>query len=101
MPTQPQDHKPKKGAPFKFKANGKSYTLPLVTKAAAKMSGGDYEDALLDANGSAVGMQMYLVKCLRGSGASPEALAALRAMPQPEYMDVLVEWGEYGDGDGA
>ena len=99
MPTQPQDHKPSKGEPFKFTGrDGKTYSIPLASKARKKLDGGAIEDALVAGE---LGMLGYLVKCLRASGISDKAHAALRALPQAEYMDVLEAWGDHGDGDGA
>ena len=99
MPMQPTDHKPKKGAPFKFTASdGKSYTLPLASKGRAKLSGQDLRDATM---GGTIEQMGYLFKALEAAEPKPDALAALYAMPQSEVMDVLSAWGEYGDGDGA
>ena len=98
MPAQPQDHKPKKGAPFKFTADGKSYTLPLASKGRAKLTGRDLRDASVDGE---IGQLGYLFKALEAAEPKPDALDALYAMPQDEMMDVLQAWGEHGDGDGA
>ena len=98
MPAQPQDHKPKKGAPFKFTAGGKSYTLPLASKGRAKLTGRDLRDATMGDEGAQLG---YLFKALEAAEPKPEALDALYAMPQDDMMDVLQAWGEHGDGDGA
>jgi hypothetical protein len=99
MPTEPQDHKPAKGQPFKFTdAKGKKHTLPSADKGRAKLSGRDLRDATV--NGE-IGQMAYLFKTLEASGPKPEALDALYAMPQAEMMDVLDAWGEHGDGDGA
>ena len=100
MPATPQDHKPKKATAFKFTgSDGKRYTLPLVTTASEHLTGGEYEDAVMDEGG--LGWNRYLVLCVRASGASTEALDALRALPQPRYFAILGEWAEFGDGDGA
>ena len=98
MPAQPQDHKPKKGAPFKFTAEGKSYTLPLASKGRAKLTGQDLRDASV--NGE-IGQLAYLFKTLEAAEPKPDALAALYAMTQDDMLEVLSEWGEHGDGDGA
>lgn len=98
MPKQPQDHKPAKGAPFTFDSNGKTHTLPPVNVGRARLSGRDLRDAAL---GGEVGQLAFMIKALEASGASPKALDALYDMPQAEMLDVLSQWGEYGDGDGA
>ena len=98
MPTQPQDRRPKKGAPFKFTAGGKSYTLPLASKGRAKLTGKDLRDASV---GGEIGQLGYLFKALEAAEPKQDALDALYAMPQSDVMDVLSEWGEHGDGDGA
>ena len=98
MPAQPQDHKPKKGAPFKFTAGGKSYTLPLASAGRAKLSGRDLRSATLGDPSEKIG---YLFKALEAAEPKPDALEALYAMPQDAMMDVLQAWGEHGDGDGA
>lgn len=96
MPKQPQDRKPPKGAPFVFHDGaGKKFTLPPVGK--ATLSGADLMDATL---GGEIGQVSYMFKKLQAAG-SPEAIAALRAMPEDEMMEVIKAWGEHGDGDGA
>lgn len=99
MPTQPEDRKPAKGEPFRFTdSTGVARTLPPASEAQQKLGGGDLEDAIL---GGEVGMAGLLIKALRVSGADAETLAALRAMPQGDYLATLRAWGEHGDGDGA
>ena len=99
MPAQPQDHKPKKGAPFKFTdGDGKPRTLPPASKGRAKLTGRDLRDATMGDEGAQLG---YLFKALEAAEPKPDALDALYAMPQDEMMDVLQAWGEHGDGDGA
>lgn len=95
---QPADHKAPKGTPFTFKANGKSYAIPSADEARQKLDGGALEDAVLAGE---IGMLAFLVKAVRASGATDEALAALRSLPQDKYLTTLQQWGEYGDGDGA
>lgn len=98
MPKQPQDHK-RKIKPFTFTgADGEKYTLPPISDARDKISGADYEDAVLAGE---IGMLAFMVRMLRTSGAGPEALEQLRALPQGEYMDIVQAWQQYGDGDGA
>src|SRR5690349_16144664 len=99
MPAQPTDHKPKKGAPFKFKdKDGKSHTLPLASEGRAKLTGKDLRDASV---GGEIGQLGYLFKALEAAEPKQDALDALYAMPQDEMLDVLSAWGEHGDGDGA
>ncbi len=99
MPTTPQDHKTKKTVGYKFTdRDGKSHVIPPITKARESLDGGAFEDAVLAGE---IGMLGYMVKCLRLCGATPETLAALRKLPQDEYIETLKAWGDYGDGDGA
>lgn len=98
MPVQPQDHKPKKAAPFRFTDSaGKSHPLPLASSGRAKMSGRDLRDAALDEGGQLV----YLFKVLEASEPAKAALDALYDMAQADMLDVIKAWGEHGDGDGA
>lgn len=95
---QPQDRKPKVQK-FTFDdAEGKSHTLPLATKGIEKLSGRDLRDAAL---GGEAGQVTYLFKLLEAAEPTKTALDALYDMPQAEMMDVLQQWGEHGDGDGA
>ena len=99
MPNQPADHKPKKGAPFRFTDGaGKSHTLPLASKGRAKLTGKDLRDATM---GEELGQLGYLFKALEASEPKPETLEALYAMPQDDMLEVLAAWGDHGDGDGA
>ena len=98
MPTTPQDHKQKKGAPFRFTANGKSYTLPSAAKGRERLTGQDLRDASL--NGE-IGQLGYLFKALEAAEPKPDALEALYSMPQDDMLGVLAAWGDHGDGDGA
>ena len=94
-----QDHKPPKGAPFKFTgADGKKHTLPPASVGASKMTGRDLRDASI---GGEAGQMAYLFKVLEASEPSKTALDAIYDMPQTDMMDVLTAWGEHGDGDGA
>lgn len=98
-PKQPEDHKPaKSAAPFKFKAGGKSYSLPAVAQGQKHLSGRDLRDATL---GGDIGQLGYMFKTLEASGATDAAIAAIYDMPQDEALEVLQAWGEHGDGDGA
>lgn len=100
MPKQPQDHKPKakRPAPFEFDADGETYELPLASEGRAKLTGRDFRDAAM---GGEIGQLEYLFKALEASAPKEDALDALYAMPQPDMMEVLERWGDYGDGDGA
>lgn len=98
MTVTPQDHKPAKGSPFKFKVGSKSYTLPSADKGRATLSGRDLRDAML---GGEIGQMAYLFKALEASGVAKAALDALYDLPGDEMLKVLNDWAEYGDGDGA
>lgn len=99
MPTQPQDRKTAKGAPYTFTdAEGKKHTLPPASKGRHKLTGREFRDATL---GGELGMTGYMFKLLEAAEPKETALDALYGMPQTEMMDVLQAWGEHGDGDGA
>lgn len=98
MTTTPQDHRPPKPKPFSFKANGKTHKLPFVSEGKALMTGRDLRDATL---GGDVGQLAYLIRVLEAADPSEDALDALYALPEAEMVDVLGDWAEYGDGDGA
>lgn len=101
MPTQPEDRKPKtkKRPAFTFTGkDGETYTLPPATEARERLDGGAFEDAVIAGE---LGMLAYMVKCLQASGASDEARKALRALPQSAYLEVVNDWANFGDGDGA
>lgn len=94
---QPQDRKPAKGARFTFHSDGKKYTLPLVSEAVAKLSGGDLMDSAL---GGDLGRIEYMFKALSAADA-PEATGVLRAMSPADMLEIINAWGEFGDGEGA
>lgn len=96
--TQPQDRKPAAGTPFKFKVGAKSHALPSADKARAKLSGRDVRDAAM---GGEIGQMAFLFKAVEASGATPVALNALYDLPGDEAVQILSDWAEYGDGDGA
>lgn len=99
MPAQPQDHKPAKGEPFRFTdAAGKGHALPSAAKGRATLSGRDLRDAAM---GGQIGQMAYLIKALEAAKPSAKALDALYALPQQDMVDILTEWAEHGDGDGA
>lgn len=99
MPAQPQDRKPAKGQPFRFTdKDGKSHTLPLASRGRARLTGRDIRDASL---GGEIGQLGYLFKVLEAAEPNKAALDALYAMPQDDMLEVLQQWGEHGDGDGA
>lgn len=99
MPTQPKDHKPAAGEPFRFSdSKGKSHDLPLASIGRSAMSGRDLRDAAI---GGEAGQLAYLFKVLEAAGPADEALNALYDMPQSDMLEVLNAWGEHGDGDGA
>lgn len=95
---EPQDRKPKTEA-FTFTGiDGKDHTLPLASKGAEKMSGGDFMDAAM---GGEIGQIKYLFQVLTAAGPSEKALEALRSLSQNAMIEVLEAWGNFGDGDGA
>lgn len=89
----PQDHQ--SADEFVFHVNGKRHTLPLVTD--VELEGAELMDSML---GGEAGQLSYLFRKLRGAN-SPKAVAALRGLPESEMLQVLKDWGEHGDGDGA
>ena len=99
MPAQPQDHKPAKGKPFRFTdASGKSHTLPSAAKGRDALTGRDLREAAL---GGEIGQFGYLIKALEAAGPTQRALGALYDLPQQDMIDILGEWADHGDGDGA
>lgn len=95
---QPEDHK-KKPAKFSFTdKSGKTHTLPPASVGISRMSGRDFRDAAL---GGEAGQAVYLFKLLEAAEPAKAALDALYDMPQTKMMDVLQDWGQHGDGDGA
>lgn len=99
MPTQPQDHKPAKGEPFKFTdLNGKSRELPPVSAGRSKTTGRDMRDAAM---GGEIAQMALMFKVLEAADPDPKALDALYDMPQSDVMSILQDWGQHGDGDGA
>ena len=99
MPAQPQDRKPAKGAPFKFAGHddGKTYTLPLVSKARELISGREVRDAFVGGDDAKLAV-MFKMADMAGT---PTALDALYDRPQGETLDILEAWGDHGDGAGA
>lgn len=95
---QPQDHKPKSDRyPF-TDSEGNSHTLPLIKTGAKNLTGADLMDAALAGE---PGQITYLFQMLVAVKPSAKALAALRAMPQDEMLEIVNAWAEHGDGDGA
>lgn len=99
MPKTPEDHKPAKGEPFRFTGkDGKSYTLPSAAKGRAALSGRDLRDATL---GGEIGQIGFLFKALEASKPSAAALNAVYSLSAEDATEVLSNWAEHGDGDGA
>ena len=99
MPTQPQDRKPRKGAPFAFTGkDGKRHTLPLASKGAEKVEGRLLRNAALGDDGGDLALQFAL---LEACGATPAAINALYDLPAAKMVTLLQEWMSHGDGDGA
>jgi hypothetical protein len=102
MPTQPvkrpADRKPKI-KPFTFTgADGKQHTLPPVSKGKGALTGRDLREATL---GGVDGQLAYMFKVLEGAKPPAATLDAIYGLSQDAMMNVLGEWGEHGDGDGA
>lgn len=98
MPTTPQDRKPRKVTKFTFDIAGKPYTLPLASKAAAKVSGRALRDAALNGQEGqiALGFQM-----LDACGADQATIDAILDLPGPRTVQIIEDWLALGDGDGA
>lgn len=93
MPAQPQDHKTKPDTAFAFKgADGKTYRLPRVTeKAAQALPGGVMFDAVMDPDNDMAQMRLGL-SMLTAAGPTPAALAALKALPVDQMLQVVGDW---------
>lgn len=99
MPAQPQDRKPAKGSLFRFTdLQGKQHTLPHASKGRTGLTGRDLRDAAL---GGEAGQITYMFKVLEAAKPTKVALEALYAMPQTKMLEILNEWSQHGDGDGA
>lgn len=105
-PRKPADHKAKP-VPYTFEAPAvdkdnkpivKTHTLPFASKGAEKLTGRDTRDALM--NGDVGQLKLGFVM-LEASGAKPEAINAMYDLPNARCLEILGEWMEYGDGDGA
>lgn len=97
---QPEDHKTKP-KPYSFKGEGgKSYTLPFASKGAASVPGQVTRDAIMDRDDETAQMRLGFA-LLEACGASEAALAAVYAKPTSEMIDLLGEWMQHGDGEGA
>lgn len=90
------DHQAPKAKQFSFKVGRQTYKLPPITDAHPLLTGAD----LMDAVESEAAQVAYLFKSLRAV-ADPEVIEVLRSMNQAEMLDVLRDWGEYGDGEGT
>lgn len=97
-PKQPADHKAKP-KPYTFNdADGKPHALPFASKGAEKLTGRDTRDALM--NGDVGQLKLGFVM-LEACGAKPEAIDALYDLPNARCLEILGEWMQHGDGDGA
>jgi hypothetical protein len=105
-PRQPADHK-SKPKPFTFKAPGldeggetitKTHTLPFASKGRENITGRQMRDALMDGD---VGKLTLGFVLLEACGAKQDAIDAIYDLPNNECLEILGEWMEYGDGDGA
>lgn len=95
---QPTDHKAKPTL-FKFKgADDKQHTLPFASKGRERITGRDMRDALMDGDEGKLKLGFVL---LEACGAKAEAIDAIYDLPNEACLEILGEWMEYGDGDGA
>ena len=99
MPTAPQDRKTgTKSKLFAFHGpDGKRHTLPTADQAREKLSGRDVHDAIVGGEDGELLLMFKMVDLV----ASPAAATALYDRPQAETVQILKDWGEHGDGDGA
>lgn len=98
MPATPQDRKPKKVTRYTFTIKGKSYSLPLASKAAENIPGRVMRDALMGGDEGEMRLGFTL---LEACGADRATVDAIYDLPSPECVRVLGEWIALGDGDGA
>lgn len=97
-PRKPADHKTKP-TPFKFKgADNKQHTLPFASKGRERITGREMRDALMDGDAGKLKLGFVL---LEACGAKDEAIDAIYDLPNARTLEILGEWMEYGDGDGA
>lgn len=89
---KPQDYK--SAGEFVFHVKSKRYTLPPVTE--VELPGSDLMDSMLDGK---AGQLSYLFRKLKATGRD-DAISALRKLPEAEMLEVIKDWGEFGDGDG-
>lgn len=98
MPTKPQDRKPKKATKYTFTVKGKTYSLPLASKGAEKVSGRVMRDALM---GGQEGEMRLGFALLEACGAPQATVDVIYDLPVPACTRILAEWLALGDGDGA
>lgn len=105
MPARtPQDRRPKKKTTtkakltkYEFTIDGETYTLPLATKGAEKLSGRVMRDAFMDDDGE---MKLGFA-LLEACGAAQAVVDMIYDLPAPECLKVIAGWMRFGDGDGA
>jgi hypothetical protein len=93
MTTTPQDRKPKADAPFSFKgADGKSYTLPKMTEAAAETLPGEITfNAVMNPDDSMAQMRLALAS-LEACKPAPKAMTALKSLGTSAMLEVVGSW---------
>ncbi|MPZ66166.1 MAG: hypothetical protein GEU83_11845 [Pseudonocardiaceae bacterium] len=77
--------------PFTFHYNGSTYRLPSASDAAEKMPAAHLIDALMGEDPSLAEMRLGIAT-LQSADVDPEAMAALRAMPMPEFTEIVGRW---------
>lgn len=80
----------KKAEGFTFTHGDETHSLPPASEAAARVPGKFMQDAIMETDDAA---EVRLrIAMLNASGATPEALDALREMPASEMMDIVLRW---------
>lgn len=95
---QPQDHLPKKATYFAFCVEGNEHHLPLASTAAEKVPGRAMRDAFLAGEEGQMRLGFLM---LEASGVDSKILDVIYDQPGPKTLEILSDWLEFGDGDGA
>jgi hypothetical protein len=77
--------------PFVFQYQGRAYTLPDAGGAAEHMPAAHLIDALMGED-TELGEMRLGIATLQAADVDPDAMAALRAMPLPQFADVVGRW---------
>lgn len=95
---KPADRTPKRATKFTFVVDGKTYSLPLASKAAEKVTGRQTRDALM---GGELGQIRLGFEMIESCGAEQKSLDALYDQSKDDTVQILHDWMTFGDGDGA